>query len=67
MHGCWRGSQRIDPGLLSPVKHCSAQAQIELTVIRARAALVSTRMALVNAARRLTKSAAQIVGERRSV
>jgi len=47
---------RIDPELLGPVKHRSAQAQIHLTVIRARAALVSTRTALVNAARGLTKS-----------
>src|ERR1700687_4839198 len=47
---------RIDPGLLSPVRHRSAKAQIQLTVIRARAALVSTRTALVNAARGLTKS-----------
>jgi transposase len=47
---------RIDPELLSPVRHRSAQAQIHLTVIRARAALVSTRTALVNAARGLTKS-----------
>jgi transposase len=50
---------RIDPGLLSPVRHRSAQAQIHLTVIRARAALVSTRTALVNAARGLTKSYGQ--------
>jgi transposase len=47
---------RIDPGLLGPVRHRSAQAQIHLTVIRARAALVSTRTALVNAARGLSKS-----------
>ena len=47
---------RIDPGLLGPVRHRSAQAQLHLTVIRARAALVSTRTALVNAARGLTKS-----------
>jgi transposase len=47
---------RIDPGLLGPVRHRSVQAQIQLTVIRARAALVSTRMALVNATRGLTKS-----------
>ncbi len=47
---------RIDPGLLGPVRHRSAQAQIQLTVIRARAVLVSTRTALVNAARGLTKS-----------
>jgi transposase len=47
---------RIDPGLLGPVRHRSAKAQLQLTVIRARAALVSTRTALVNAARGLTKS-----------
>jgi transposase len=47
---------RIDPDLLGPVRHRSAKAQIHLTVIRARAALVSTRTALVNAARGLTKS-----------
>jgi transposase len=45
--------------LLGPVRHRSAQAQIHLTVIRARAALVSTRTALVNAARGLTKSYGQ--------
>jgi transposase len=50
------GLARIDPGLLNPVRHRSAQAQIHLTVIRARAALVSARTALVNAARGLTKS-----------
>jgi transposase len=47
---------RIDPELLGPVRHRSAKAQIHLTVIRARATLVSTRTALVNAARGLTKS-----------
>jgi transposase len=47
---------RIDPQLLCPVKHHSAQAQANLTVIRARAALVRTRTMLVNAARGLTKS-----------
>jgi transposase len=31
---------RIDPQLLSPVKHRSAKAQADLTVIRARAGLV---------------------------
>jgi transposase len=40
---------RIDPELLSPVKHRSAQAQMHLTEIRARAVLVSARTALVNA------------------
>src|SRR5579871_315624 len=47
---------RIDPELLCPVKHRSAGAQADLTVIRARAALVRTRTMLVNAARGLTKS-----------
>lgn len=47
---------RIDPELLGPVRHRSAQAQIHLTVIRARAELVRARTALVNAARGLVKS-----------
>jgi transposase len=47
---------RIDAELLSPVKHRSAQAQLHLTEIRARAVLVSARTALVNAARGLAKS-----------
>jgi len=50
---------RIDPELLGPVRHRSAQAQIHLTVIRARAELVSARTALVNAARGLVKSFGQ--------
>jgi transposase len=47
---------RIDPQLLGPVRHRSAKAQIHLTVIRARADLVSARTALINAARGLAKS-----------
>jgi len=47
---------RIDPELLGPVRHRSMRAQIHLTVIRARAELVSARTALVNAARGLAKS-----------
>jgi transposase len=47
---------RLDPGLLSPVQHRSAEAQAQLTVIRARAALVGARTSLVNAARGLAKS-----------
>src|SRR5579864_3006888 len=50
---------RIDPGLLCPVKHRSAQAQADLTVIRARAGLVRARTALVNTARSLAKSYGQ--------
>ena len=46
----------IDPELLYPVKHRSAQAQADLTVIRARAGLVRARTGLVNSARGLAKS-----------
>src|SRR5881227_1442331 len=47
---------RIDPKLLSPVKHRSARAQADLMMIRARAGLVRARTALVNTARGLAKS-----------
>jgi transposase len=47
---------RIDPALLAPVKHRSAQAQAHLTVIRARAGLVRARTSLINVARGVTKS-----------
>jgi transposase len=47
---------RMDPRLLSPVQHRSAEAQAHLTVIRARAALVGARTALINSARGLVKS-----------
>jgi transposase len=47
---------RIDPELLCPVKHRSAQAQADLMMIRARASLVRTRTGLVNTARGLAKS-----------
>src|ERR1700676_5469841 len=47
---------RVDPELLGPVRHRSVQAQIHLTVIRARAELVGARTALVNATRGLVKS-----------
>src|SRR5437867_2863633 len=50
---------RIDPALLGPVRHRSVQAQLHLTVIRARAELVRARTALVNAARGLVKSYGQ--------
>jgi transposase len=46
----------IGPQLLCPVKHRSAKAQADLTVIRARAGLVRARTALVNTARGLAKS-----------
>jgi transposase len=47
---------RIDPQLLCPVKHRSAQAQADLMMIRARAVLVRARTGLVNTARGLAKS-----------
>jgi len=47
---------RIDPQLLCPVKHRSAKAQADLSLIRARAGLVRARTALVNTARGLAKS-----------
>jgi transposase len=50
---------RVDPELLGPVRHRSAQAQLHLTVIRARAELVRARTALVNAAWGLVKSSGQ--------
>src|ERR1700740_2287283 len=55
---------RIDPELLGPVRHRSVQAQIHLTVIRARAELVRARTALVKAAREL---AAALSAELREV
>jgi len=47
---------RIDPELLSPIRHRGEQAQADLMMVRARAVLVETRTALINAARGLTKS-----------
>src|ERR1700735_3009443 len=41
---------RVDPSVLSPVRHRSAQAQADLTLIRARAGLVRARTGLVNSA-----------------
>lgn len=67
---------RIDPQLLCPVKHRSAKAQADLTVIRARAGLVRARTSLANMVRGLAKSYGQrlrscnvrsLVGKRRSV
>ena len=47
---------RIDPQLLSPIQHRIAQAQTDLSVIRARHGLVRARTALICTARGLTKS-----------
>jgi transposase len=50
------GLARIDPQLLAPVQHGSAQAQAHVMGIRARAGLVRARRSLINTARGLTKS-----------
>ena len=55
MRALWRRLARIDPELLGPIPHRSAEAQADLIMIRARANLVRSRTALVNAARGLTK------------
>ena len=47
---------RIDPGLLGPVRHRSAKAQIQLTVIRARAVLVSSAHGAGECGTRVAKS-----------
>lgn len=46
---------RVDPKLLSPIRHRGPQAQADLAVIRARAGLVDCRTELINTARGLTK------------
>lgn len=46
---------RADRNLLAPVEHRSAEQQVELTVVRARDALVRSRTLLVNTARSLAK------------
>jgi transposase len=51
---------RVDPALLRPIRHRGEQAQNDLLVIRARAALVETRTALVNRVRGMVKG----LGER---
>jgi transposase len=56
---------RIDPQLLSPIRHRSEQAQADLTMVRARAVLVEARTALINGARGLTKSYGERVAELR--
>lgn len=47
---------RVDPRILSPIQHRSLEAQHDLAVIRARAALVRVRTALINTARGLAKA-----------
>jgi transposase len=51
---------RLDPEMLRPIQHRSEQAQVHLTEIRARAALIELRTSVVNTARGLVKA----LGER---
>src|SRR5688572_16185718 len=51
---------RIDPKLLSPIRHRSAEAQADLAIIRARSSLVAARTLLINHVRGAVKS----LGER---
>jgi transposase len=46
---------RVDPKLLSPIRHRGAEAQADLAVIRARAELMEARTGLINCARGLVK------------
>jgi len=46
---------RVDPKLLSPIRHRGEVAQADLAVIRARAGLVEARTGLINTARGLVK------------
>jgi transposase len=49
---------RVDPKLLSPVKHRAPELRVDLAVIRARDVLVRSRTKLVNAVRGILKSVA---------
>ena len=51
---------RVDPQMLAPIRHRGEQAQKDLALIRARAALVEARTKVINTARGLVKS----LGER---
>src|SRR5271165_890394 len=46
---------RVDPKLLSPIRHRGEEAQRDLAVIRARAELMEARTQLINSARGLVK------------
>lgn len=47
---------RLDPKLLSPIRHRSSEAQADLAVVRARDALVSSRTDLINHVRSTVKA-----------
>lgn len=47
---------RVDKSLLHPIRHRSAEAQADLTVLRARDQLVAVRTTLINCVRGMVKS-----------
>lgn len=47
---------RLDPELLHPVKHRSEQAQVDLAIVRSRAAMVKVRTELINHVRGAVRS-----------
>lgn len=46
---------RVDPQLLSPIRHRGEQVQVDLAMIRARAEMMESRTQLINSARGLVK------------
>lgn len=56
---CLARLARMDPGLLAPIQHRGAEAQIDLALLRAREALVNARTALVNHVRGAVKAVGQ--------
>ena len=46
---------RVDPSILCPIQHRSAESQRDLSLIRARAALIRARTLLINTARGIAK------------
>jgi len=53
---------RVDLALLAPIRHRGEQAQQELAVIRARAAVIEARTSLINAARGQAKTLGERLG-----
>ena len=53
---------RVDVKLLRPIRHRGEEAQMDLMVIRARAALVEARTSLINAVRGFTKATGDRLG-----
>jgi transposase len=50
---------RVDPELLRPIRHRGEEAQMDLTTIRVRAALLEARTGLVNTVRGIAKAAGE--------